>query len=64
MGKTFKSIEGDRYRVDTYNGVECDTDIITNEVTGYYVCYDGEPLIEISEEVYKALDKYYKENKF
>lgn len=59
MGKTFTDLKGKRYRAENYNGVDVDRDIITDDVTNYYACYDGEPLVEISKEVYEALEKYY-----
>lgn len=60
MGKTFEDLRGKRYRVDNFNGVDCDQDIVSNKVTNYYACFDGEPIVEISEEVFNALQKYYK----
>lgn len=64
MGKTFTDLKGKRYRVENYNSVDVDEDILTNEVTNYYVCYDGEPMVEVNDKVYYALKKYYEEHRF
>lgn len=64
MGKTFTDIKGKRYRVENYNGVDCDSDILSDEITGYYVCYDGEPMVEVNVEVYQALKQYCAEHRF
>lgn len=64
MGKTFVGLNGKRYRADNYTGVDIDRDIITNEITNYYVCYDAEPMVEVNEEVFKALEEYYQKKRF
>ncbi len=64
MGKTFLDIRGERHRADNYTGVSVDEDIVSNEVTNYYVCLHGEPIIEVTEEVYQALKSYFKETRF
>ena len=59
MGKTFEDLRGKRYRADNFNGVDCDQDIVSDEVTNYYACFDGEPIVEVSKEVSEALQEYY-----
>lgn len=59
MGKTFEDLRGKRYRVENFDSVDCDQDILTGRNTNFYACYDGEPLVEISEEVYNALKEYF-----
>lgn len=60
MGKTFEDTDGEVWPVDFFNGVDFDEDIVTGEISRYYVTLDGEPKNEIDEEVYEALKKHYK----
>ena len=59
MGKTFGDLRGKRHRVENFDGTDCDQDILTDAITNYYACYDGEPIVEVSEEVYNALNRYF-----
>lgn len=59
MGKTFEDLRGQRYRVENFDSVDVDEDIVTNKITNYYACYDGEPMVEVDEQVYNALKEYY-----
>jgi hypothetical protein len=60
MAKTFDDIDGNTYQVDDYNAVDCDEDILTGEISGYYATNDDDYRQEVSEKVYEALKKYYK----
>lgn len=60
MGMTFTTVNGEVLQVENYNGVDVDQDIITKEVSGYFVTYDEEYRKEVTKEVYEALKEYYK----
>lgn len=63
MSYTFTSTNGDTFDVDEYDGVTTKIDIETSEVTGYFVSYEGEPKVQISEKLYEKLKEYYKDKK-
>lgn len=60
MSRTFNDLYGKLHNLDylmkEFNvSVDCHTDIVTEEVTGYVVLLDGEERYKIDEDVYEAL---------
>lgn len=60
MAKTFKSISGSIHALQTdlfHYRVDCDTDILSDEISAYYVVEDDSK-IQVDEEVYNAVKEY------
>lgn len=62
MARTFTDVYGNKYNLDVLMEsfrveVDCDTDIVTGEPSGYVVLLDGEEKYEVSGAVYEALKK-------
>jgi hypothetical protein len=58
MGKTFKDVDGKVHQLEDYDQVDIDEDIVSGEISGYFVS-DGTYRCEVSEETYVVAKKYY-----
>lgn len=62
MARTFSDSQGTTHNLDHLMDnytveVDCHTDIVTGEASGYVVLLDGEERFDIEREVYEALSK-------
>lgn len=58
MGKTFKDVDGNVYQLDDYDQVDIDEDIVSGEISGYFVS-DGAYRCKVTKGTYEAAKKYY-----
>ncbi|MDM1006168.1 hypothetical protein QTJ04_07850 [Clostridium perfringens] len=59
MAKTFNTLDDKTYEADDVEYLSVDTDIVSDEVSGYFA-YIGDYKLEVSKQVYEALKNYKK----
>lgn len=57
MAKVFFDISGEKYSLSGVAGISTEEDIVSGEIVGYFVVYNGDLKIEVDKDTYQAIKK-------